>query len=768
MAALALLAFSVEGVLRADDAEGAHAEKALGPSARPSGAKATASAHAHYKRGLPTMKELMHAMEVEQQAVTAGMGHRHPAAGTAAHHDRPRRGLPSMKELMRARQAAQQLVSSIGSVQLDAARASPPSPSPIAAVEASSHQREQLDYTQLESQAIASANKILQEAKAKAQKEEVRKAQQEAVVTAAAKAAEVAAKARATADAKKAAAEREVAMAAVAVKAALQLAQEGAVVKAAAEAKAADEATAAEVAKAAAVAKEAAFRHEEEAVAKAASEARAAAHREREQAAAEMVAARAAVKTARAAAHNASEQVEAELARAQALKLAKLIPPPPPPGELTRESLQDPPMEVLPSAEAAVPQQQKGPRLSDCDCSWAHRWHGRGGASCNGQDDGSTCWKACCNLPRGKTFAISLAAKASTAPTYTAKDCDCGWASHDVCTASKDDGSVCWGACCTRYLSVQEVEQQQSTNAVSPAPPPAPRPAHPPRPYWHRNTTKQPPPPPPPAGDDLRRTGESCLDACLGGPGVCPQHCGQQGACCRSDVQDTFLHSVSDGGAACRADDGSRLGCVGGHCCVRSATKVPTLELDNEGVSSPLRAKGPFSPVHHLPSAARPQEVCWAPCSERAGGCPGFCGSDGACCRRGDSGHADGVACNHGASGCTGEHCCVYNAMKVRWSFLARSVPHAGRSCFCLHTGPFMHRRFESCSNLWAWMWPDLRHTGTQRRKGGPRKEGGQECGITQGPRMCGSTRSCQSPCTQPLLPVHRRRGPALRPCLVC
>ena len=46
--------------------------------------------------------------------------------------------------------------------------------------------------------------------------------------------------------------------------------------------------------------------------------------------------------------------------------------------------------------------------------------------------------------------------------------------------------------------------------------------------------------------------------------------------------------------------------------------------------------------------------------------CSGFCGSDGACCRRGESGHADGVACNHGAVGCASEHCCVHNAVKVR------------------------------------------------------------------------------------------------------
>ena len=71
----------------------------------------------------------------------------------------------------------------------------------------------------------------------------------------------------------------------------------------------------------------------------------------------------------------------------------------------------------------------------------------------------------------------------------------------------------------------------------------------------------------------------------------------------------------------------------------------------------------PFRPARH---ALLWQEACWAHCSERAGGCSGFCGSDGACCRRGDSSHADGVACNHGVAGCTNEHCCVHNAVKVR------------------------------------------------------------------------------------------------------
>ena len=70
-------------------------------------------------------------------------------------------------------------------------------------------------------------------------------------------------------------------------------------------------------------------------------------------------------------------------------------------------------------------------------------------------------------LPQGKTLAISLASgvnqrtlaagtapqpQPQAAPAYTAKDCSCGWASHGVCAAGSDDGSVCWSACCTPLL----------------------------------------------------------------------------------------------------------------------------------------------------------------------------------------------------------------------------------------------------------------------------------------------------------------------------
>merc|ERR1719247_1668084 len=118
---------------------------------------------------------------------------------------------------------------------------------------------------------------------------------------------------------------------------------------------------------------------------------------------------------------------------------------------------QQPPPQLQQQQPPPPQQQQQQPQLSDCDCSWAH---GHGEASCAGGDDGSRCWKACCVLPQGKTLAISLASgvnqrtlasggtspqpQPQAAPSYTAKDCSCGWASHGVCAAGSDDGSVCW------------------------------------------------------------------------------------------------------------------------------------------------------------------------------------------------------------------------------------------------------------------------------------------------------------------------------------
>ena len=36
---------------------------------------------------------------------------------------------------------------------------------------------------------------------------------------------------------------------------------------------------------------------------------------------------------------------------------------------------------------------------------------------------------------------------------YTAKECDCEWASQHACANGVDDGSICWSPCCSRNQS---------------------------------------------------------------------------------------------------------------------------------------------------------------------------------------------------------------------------------------------------------------------------------------------------------------------------
>ena len=595
------------------------------------------------------------------------------AADAPQHHDdraHLKRGLPTMKELLRARHEAEQQTVAVlvEPARIETISGTAHQQYPVARVVESPRQQEHIayEYAELESRALASAKNMVQQAKAMAGLIKHQKV---------ARAAEFAA-ANAKIDEWSKINEwsKSTAEAAAATNVVAQRAREGAVTTAAAEARAVAEAKEAALAKAAAASNTAAFRAREKAVAEAAARAKVAAQYEEQQAAVEVAAARAASKraaNAKVTAVHAREEATAEVisasasARVQEAALQRLRRSPPPTDEATlanHASLKDPLMEVFPLEQIV------GPRLGDCDCSWAH---GSGGASCYNGDDSSRCWRACCSLPGGKTFSISLAVKpqeqqAATTPAYTAKDCKCKWASQGVCAATTDDGSMCWDTCCSRYRSVQQGEQQSIFYGSGG------------RKYagsilhnTFRNSTERPPPPPPPMAEALRHAGDPCLDECLGGLGVCPQYCGRQGACCRSDDQvDVLLRVASEGGAACRADDGKRLGCVGGHCCTKSATRVPMLELDNEGVSRhcPVLLLTLSTYILHFELAHMlcAQEACWASCSERAGGCSGFCGSDGACCRRGESGHPDGVACHHGAAGCVNEHCCVHNVVKVR------------------------------------------------------------------------------------------------------
>lgn len=72
--------------------------------------------------------------------------------------------------------------------------------------------------------------------------------------------------------------------------------------------------------------------------------------------------------------------------------------------------------------EAPAPSPAPGPSPG-CDCSWVDTW------GCGG-DDGSLCWGQCCS---GNT-------------------CDCSWVSKWGC--GSNDGSVCWGQCCGAEVSV--------------------------------------------------------------------------------------------------------------------------------------------------------------------------------------------------------------------------------------------------------------------------------------------------------------------------
>ena len=56
------------------------------------------------------------------------------------------------------------------------------------------------------------------------------------------------------------------------------------------------------------------------------------------------------------------------------------------------------------------------------------------------------------------------------------------------------------------------------------------------------------------------------------------------------------------------------------------------------------------------PALKNENAECWPHCG-KGGACPGFCGVDGACCRKGWDN--DNPACDNGASGCDDMHCCV-------------------------------------------------------------------------------------------------------------
>ena len=227
----------------------------------------------------------------QQHAAEAHQRHMHHD-GRAAHQ---KRGLPTMKELMEARQEAERHA---GTVLVEPSRpghtsgGAPHQAQPAARV-VEAHERQPPNEAELEARALASATRLVQQAKAR--EAEMLK-ERKAIEGAAARFA--AANAKMNEWSKEAELAKDAAEAKAAAQVVAQRAREGARATAAAEARANAEARRAAEAKAAAAQSAAAFRAQEEAVAAAAAEAAAAARHERQQAASEMAAAKAAVQRA--------------------------------------------------------------------------------------------------------------------------------------------------------------------------------------------------------------------------------------------------------------------------------------------------------------------------------------------------------------------------------------------------------------------------------------------------------------------------------------
>jgi hypothetical protein len=59
----------------------------------------------------------------------------------------------------------------------------------------------------------------------------------------------------------------------------------------------------------------------------------------------------------------------------------------------------------------------------------------------------------------------------------------------------------------------------------------------------------------------VKHRGMNCYDECGEAEGLCPQHCGSAGACCKRGFVD------ADSDPAC---GGGQVGCDTGYCCVRA------------------------------------------------------------------------------------------------------------------------------------------------------------------------------------------------------
>ena len=71
--------------------------------------------------------------------------------------------------------------------------------------------------------------------------------------------------------------------------------------------------------------------------------------------------------------------------------------------------------------------------------------------------------------------------------------------------------------------------------------------------------------------------------------------------------------------------------------------------------ASPPPPSPPQAPIIYDPNNLGRE--CFRSCHRQDGACPGFCGAQGACCRRGWAGSTE--ECGSGALGCGGKHCCT-------------------------------------------------------------------------------------------------------------
>ena len=235
--------------------------------------------------------------ELDAQSLAASLLAQQHAADARQHHVQhdghahQKRGLPTMKELLQARQEAGRHTAAVLVEPAHTGQTSSGAPHqthPAAGVVEAPRRQQPVDEAELESRALASATKIVQQARARdAEMVKERKAIEGAAAQFAA------ANAKINEWSKEAELAKDTAEARAATKVVAQRAREGAMVTAAAEAKATAEAKLAAEFKVAAAHSAAAFRAREEVVAIAAAEAMVAAQHGQQHAATEMAAAKA-------------------------------------------------------------------------------------------------------------------------------------------------------------------------------------------------------------------------------------------------------------------------------------------------------------------------------------------------------------------------------------------------------------------------------------------------------------------------------------------